>query len=57
MAGQPEWQTILLGAIALTAERVYKVDKTAGMLIIPYMGWVLYALALNASIWKKNDWK
>lgn len=49
--------TILLGAIALTAERFYKEDKAAGMLMAPYMGWVLYALALNAAIWKKTYWK
>ncbi|MGM9921255.1 MAG: TspO/MBR family protein [Bhargavaea sp.] len=47
--------TILLGAIALTAEQFYKEDRTAGLLMVPYMGWVLYALALNASIWEKND--
>jgi translocator protein len=46
---------ILLGAIALTAEQFYKEDRTAGLLMVPYMGWVLYALALNASIWEKND--
>lgn len=49
--------TVLLGAIALTMERFYREDRTSGLLMVPYMGWVVYALALNASIWKMNDQK
>ncbi|WP_301108121.1 TspO/MBR family protein [Sporosarcina sp.] len=46
--------TILLGAIALTAYEFNKTDRTAGALMVPYIGWVLYALTLNYSTWKLN---
>ena len=47
--------TILLGAIALTAYEFYKMDAIAGSLMIPYMGWVLFALCLNYSTWRLNE--
>lgn len=31
-----------------------KVDKIAGWLMLPYLLWVTYALALNAAIWGMN---
>ncbi|HEY4554125.1 MAG TPA: TspO/MBR family protein [Bacillaceae bacterium] len=46
--------TVLLGAIALTMYEFYKVDRTAGTLMIPYAGWVAFALVLNYSVWKLN---
>lgn len=46
--------TILLATIALTTYEFYKVDRTAGSLMIPYIGWVTFALALNYSTWKLN---
>ncbi|MCG3087462.1 TspO/MBR family protein [Sporosarcina cyprini] len=49
--------TVLLGAIALTAYEFYQVDRTAGTLMIPYIGWVMFALTLNYSTWKLNDRK
>lgn len=46
--------TILLGAIAMTAYEFNKTDRIAGGLMIPYIGWVLFALTLNYSTWKLN---
>ncbi|MEK4026141.1 MULTISPECIES: TspO/MBR family protein [unclassified Sporosarcina] len=46
--------TILLGAIAMTAYEFNKTDRTAGALMIPYIGWVMFALTLNYSTWKLN---
>jgi tryptophan-rich sensory protein len=31
-----------------------KIDKTAGLLFIPYLAWVSFATVLNASIWLLN---
>jgi benzodiazapine receptor len=31
-----------------------KIDKTAGLLFIPYLAWVSFATVLNASIWWLN---
>lgn len=31
-----------------------KIDKTAGLLFIPYLAWVSFATILNASIWWLN---
>lgn len=46
--------TVMLGAIALTAYEFNKTDRTAGALMIPYIGWVMFALTLNYSTWKLN---
>lgn len=44
--------SLMLACIALTAYEFQQVDKTAGALMIPYVGWVLFALGLNYSFWK-----
>ena len=31
-----------------------KIDKVAGMLLVPYLAWVSFATVLNASIWWLN---
>jgi benzodiazapine receptor len=31
-----------------------KIDKVAGMLLVPYLAWVSFALLLNGSIWWLN---
>ena len=46
--------TILLGAIAMTAYEFQKKDITAGALMVPYIGWVTFALGLNFAVWKLN---
>jgi len=32
----------------------YRLDKTAGLLLVPYIGWVSFATVLNASLWWLN---
>lgn len=37
-----------------TYNQFRKIDKTAGLLLIPYLAWVSFATILNASIWWLN---
>lgn len=46
--------TALFAMISLTAYEFNKVDKMSGKLLVPYIGWVSFAWALNYSIWKLN---
>jgi len=41
-------------AIAFTILKFYKISKTAGLLLIPYIVWVSVALTLNFYIWRLN---
>ncbi|MBL0319407.1 MAG: tryptophan-rich sensory protein [Alphaproteobacteria bacterium] len=41
---------VLLGAIMMTIISFWRLDKQAGLLLIPYVLWVLYASTLNAGI-------
>ena len=45
---------ILLSLITITTYDYYKRDTLSGSAMVPYIGWVSYALGLNYSIWKKN---
>ena len=44
----------LWAAIAAFAAAAWPVNQTASLLFIPYLLWVSFAAALNASIWLKN---
>jgi len=44
----------LLGAIAVTALLFWRLDRPAGALFLPYLLWVAFATALNASLWVLN---
>jgi hypothetical protein len=44
----------LLGSLAVVIPTFYQIDSLAGMLILPYMAWLLFATALNGSICKQN---
>lgn len=44
----------LLAAVTFTAYEFNKHDKIAGALMVPYIGWVTFALGLNYSIVKLN---
>ncbi len=41
-------------AIALTLVESWRVSRTAGFLLAPYLTWVSFAAALNLSIWRLN---
>jgi tryptophan-rich sensory protein len=45
---------LLLGLVAWTVVRFYRVSKPAGWLLIPYLGWVAFATVLNAGFWWLN---
>ena len=40
--------------IIVSIELFYRINKTAGLLLIPYLFWVSFASVLNYSIWKLN---
>lgn len=45
---------VLWIAILLTILNFFKISKTAGILLIPYILWVSLAAVLNFSIWRLN---
>ena len=45
---------LLLLMIYETYVQFKKIDKVAGMLLLPYLAWVSFATFLNASIWWLN---
>ena len=48
-------EIILLWLMILETYNLFKkIDKTAGLLLLPYLAWVSFAILLNASIWWLN---
>lgn len=45
---------VLWAAIAATVAVFWGVRPLAGALLLPYLGWVTFATALNAEIWRRN---
>lgn len=41
--------------ILLTILYFFRVSSTAGVLLLPYMGWVSFAAVLNFSLWRLNS--
>lgn len=41
-------------AVALLVVRAWRIDRVAAWLLVPYLGWILFATALNASIAAMN---
>jgi translocator protein len=44
----------LLPAIALTVVAVARVDRRAGLLLVPYLAWVAFATRINYDLWRLN---
>jgi tryptophan-rich sensory protein len=44
----------LWAAIAATTLTFFKMSRTAGLLLLPYLLWVSFATLLNQSIWRLN---
>lgn len=44
----------LWGTLAWTVDRFFRIRTVAGWLLVPYLAWITYALALNAAIWGMN---
>ena len=57
-ARRPDWAfgeiLILLCSIAWTAVVFWKIDRTAGIMLVPYLAWVAFASFLNLTIWRLN---
>lgn len=45
---------VLWGLVSVTAVLFFKTQRVAGMLLMPYWGWLTLASALNAEIWRSN---
>ncbi len=48
------WLTALSVLIGITTVKFYKLNKTAGFLMVPYFLWVCFAGYLNFMIWMLN---
>ncbi|MDF2115097.1 tryptophan-rich sensory protein [Roseiarcaceae bacterium H3SJ34-1] len=46
---------VLLAVIIATTLIFWRIDRTAGVLFLPYVAWVAFACLLNASIWWLNS--
>jgi tryptophan-rich sensory protein len=45
---------VLLAAILVNAALFYRVDRRAGLLLVPYLAWVAFATYLNYGFWTLN---
>jgi tryptophan-rich sensory protein len=45
---------IVLAFIVVLLFRFFRISKTAGWLLVPYLLWVVYATAANAGLWILN---
>lgn len=45
---------VLIILVFIATSKFYKLDRTAGHLMIPYLLWILFAAVLNYSIWMMN---
>ena len=41
-------------AVAATVRSFWRVSRSAGVLLLPYLAWVCFAAALNFTIWRLN---
>lgn len=46
---------ILIIILSIVIVKFFKIDKLAGILLVPYLIWCIYALYLNISIWILNE--
>lgn len=49
------WIVILFILVVITFIKFFKIDKKAGVLLIPYLIWLIYAGILNFYIWILNE--
>jgi benzodiazapine receptor len=45
---------LLYGTVAATAVAFHKINPTAGLIMIPYLGWLTLATLLNYCVWRDN---
>ena len=46
--------TLLWIVLGMTLLSFWRVRKIAGLLLVPYLGWVTFAAVLNLTIWRLN---
>jgi tryptophan-rich sensory protein len=55
---RPGWaflEIVLLWLLILATSLVFvRINRRAALLLVPYLGWVLYAAVLNGAIWWLN---
>jgi tryptophan-rich sensory protein len=44
----------LLAAVIACAVAFWRIDRTAGLMLVPYAAWVAFASVLNFAIWRLN---
>lgn len=42
-------------AVAITIAAFWRIRRTAAVMLLPYFGWILFATALNYSVWSLNS--
>ena len=45
---------VLLAAIVANVWLFWRVDRVAGLLLVPYAAWVSFAAVLNDALWRLN---
>lgn len=45
---------LLFGLLLLTGQLFWRTRRIAGVLLVPYLGWITFAMLLNYSIWRLN---
>ena len=45
---------LLLALVAGTATAFWRIRRLAGLLLLPYLAWIVFATALNGAIWQRN---
>ncbi|MEM1019904.1 MAG: TspO/MBR family protein [Pseudomonadota bacterium] len=48
------WIVVMIALAAMAMRAFFKIDRTAGWLMAPYMAWISFAFVLTASIWLLN---
>lgn len=48
------WILLLDVLVIVTIWRFWTVRRAPALLLVPYLGWILFATALNAAIWSLN---
>lgn len=48
------WLLVMWVLIILTMQKFFKIDKTAGLLMLPYLLWVTFAAYLNFGVFMLN---
>jgi tryptophan-rich sensory protein len=48
------WIVLLLAMIAATLGAFWRISRIAAILLLPYLGWVLFATLLSWTLWRAN---